>query len=127
MPTYAYKCKACKREFEKVQKFADDSLVKCPYCKKLKLVRLISSSGLVFKGSGFYLTDYKKRSTTETESVQPVASEKSEKAKPDTPAEDKRDKGDRGDKGDKGDKGNSKSDSGAETKPIEKPSAKKKK
>src|SRR5881394_1122341 len=80
MPTYVYRCKACKREFEKVQKFSDDPLVKCPHCKKFKLVRLISSSGLVFKGSGFYLTDYKKRSTTESEGTHSPSTEKSEKS-----------------------------------------------
>lgn len=42
---------------------SDDPLVKCPECKKRKLVRVISGAGLVFKGSGFYLTDYKKRGT----------------------------------------------------------------
>ena len=111
MPTYAYKCKACKREFEKVQKFSDDPLVKCPNCKKMKLVRLISSSGLVFKGSGFYLTDYKKRSTTESESPSPSSTDKSEKAKPDTTA---------GDKGEKTDKGEPKTDAGSEKKPAKK-------
>jgi len=43
---------------------SDDPLVKCPKCKKRKLVRLISGAGLVFKGSGFYLTDYKQRGTS---------------------------------------------------------------
>ncbi len=60
MPTYQYKCKACDHGFEEFQSMADDSLTRCPSCGKKKLVRVISGSGLVFKGSGFYLTDYKK-------------------------------------------------------------------
>jgi putative FmdB family regulatory protein len=63
MPTYHYKCTACLHEFEEFQSMADDPLVKCPECRKKKLVRVISGAGLVFKGSGFYLTDYKQRGT----------------------------------------------------------------
>jgi putative FmdB family regulatory protein len=70
MPTYVYRCKSCLKEFEELQRFADAPLVKCPSCKKKKLVRVIGRSGLVFKGSGFYLTDYKNTSTPpESESV----------------------------------------------------------
>lgn len=61
MPTYHYRCKACDHEFEEFQSMADDPLTRCPACRKPKLVRVISGSGLVFKGSGFYLTDYKKQ------------------------------------------------------------------
>jgi putative FmdB family regulatory protein len=68
MPTYHYKCKACSHEFEEFQSMSDDPLVKCPSCGKKKLVRLITGAGLVFKGSGFYLTDYKKRNTSASES-----------------------------------------------------------
>jgi len=63
MPTYQYKCTSCLHEFEEFQSMSDDALLKCPECKKQKLVRVISGAGLVFKGSGFYLTDYKKRGT----------------------------------------------------------------
>ncbi len=85
MPIYVYKCKACLREFEEVQKFSDEPLRKCPSCKKMKLVRVISGSGLVFKGSGFYLTDYKKRSTSESESSPPA--ETTEKRKEGSPGD----------------------------------------
>ena len=67
MPTYQYKCKSCGHEFEEVQKFSDDTLTKCPKCKKKSLVRVIGSAGLVFKGSGFYLTDYKKAEDKKSE------------------------------------------------------------
>jgi putative FmdB family regulatory protein len=65
MPTYQYRCKACAAEFEEVQRFSDDPLVQCPSCKENALVRVIGGAGLVFKGSGFYLTDYKNKSSSE--------------------------------------------------------------
>ncbi len=60
MPTYLYRCKSCSYEFEEIQKFSDEPLKVCPSCKKDTLVRVIGGAGLVFKGSGFYQTDYKK-------------------------------------------------------------------
>ncbi len=68
MPTYHYRCKACDHEFEEFQSMADDPLTRCPSCRKMKLVRVISGSGLVFKGSGFYLTDYKKQGASAADS-----------------------------------------------------------
>ena len=61
MPTYVYRCKACSHEFEELQRTTDESLTECPSCGKTTLKRMIGGGGgLVFKGSGFYLTDYKK-------------------------------------------------------------------
>jgi putative FmdB family regulatory protein len=75
MPTYDYKCDACGHEFETYQSMKDDKLTKCPVCGKESLKRLIGSgSGLIFKGSGFYLTDYKNKSS-ETGSAKTVSSE----------------------------------------------------
>jgi putative FmdB family regulatory protein len=60
MPTYDYRCELCGHEFEEFQSMKDELLVVCPKCKKEGLKRLIGSgSGMIFKGSGFYLTDYK--------------------------------------------------------------------
>lgn len=67
MPTYHYRCKACRREFEEIQSMAENPLTKCPSCGKKQLVRLISGAGLVFKGSGFYLTDYKKQGSSHSD------------------------------------------------------------
>jgi putative FmdB family regulatory protein len=67
MPTYHYRCKACKREFEEIQSMSANPLTKCPSCGKKQLVRLISGAGLVFKGSGFYLTDYKKQGSSHSD------------------------------------------------------------
>lgn len=59
IPTYDYKCSNCGYQFEKFQQMSDSVLKKCPECKKLKLNRLIGAGGgLIFKGSGFYQTDY---------------------------------------------------------------------
>ena len=63
MPTYQYECTACSHEFEALQSMTEAKLTKCPKCKKNKLARLIGSgSGMIFKGTGFYETDYKKKS-----------------------------------------------------------------
>src|SRR4029077_20282788 len=60
MPTYEYACKACKHRFEELQSFSEAPLKKCPKCKKKKLQRLIGAgAAIVFKGSGFYQTDYR--------------------------------------------------------------------
>lgn len=60
MPTYEYECTACKHTFEEFQKITDKPLTECPRCGG-KVRRLISGgAGLIFKGSGFYVTDYKR-------------------------------------------------------------------
>ncbi|MGC4002404.1 MAG: DNA gyrase inhibitor YacG [Pirellulales bacterium] len=63
MPTYDYVCDACGHEFEHFQAMSDDVLTKCPECKKKKLRRLFGTGGaIMFKGSGFYITDYRSES-----------------------------------------------------------------
>jgi len=63
MPTYDYRCKACEHEFEEFQSMSAKHLRKCPECGKLKLERLIGTgAGIIFKGSGFYETDYRSES-----------------------------------------------------------------
>ncbi|MFO0902969.1 MAG: FmdB family zinc ribbon protein [Pirellulales bacterium] len=60
MPTYDYQCSACEHEFEAFQSITEEPLVKCPKCKKKKLKRLFGAgAGILFKGSGFYQTDYR--------------------------------------------------------------------
>ncbi|MBW2561878.1 MAG: zinc ribbon domain-containing protein [Deltaproteobacteria bacterium] len=66
MPTYDYECTACKHKFEKFQSITAKSIRKCPACKKLKVKRLIGTgAGIIFKGSGFYQTDYRSSSYQE--------------------------------------------------------------
>tara|TARA_B100000809_G_C15073036_1_gene506798 strand:+ start:816 stop:1124 length:309 start_codon:yes stop_codon:yes gene_type:complete len=63
MPTYEYECDACGHEFELFQSITDSVKRKCPECGKLKLRRLFGTGGaIVFKGSGFYQTDYRSES-----------------------------------------------------------------
>lgn len=60
MPTYEYQCSACGHRFEQFQSMKDKSLRACPKCKKPKLERLIGTGGaIIFKGGGFYQTDYR--------------------------------------------------------------------
>jgi putative FmdB family regulatory protein len=63
MPTYDYVCDACKHAFEEFQYMSEDPLKKCPECGKKKLRRLIGTgAAVIFKGSGFYQTDYRSES-----------------------------------------------------------------
>ena len=56
MPTYSYKCNHCNHQFDQRQRMADDPLTECPVCNG-RIRRVVSSVGIVFKGSGFYITD----------------------------------------------------------------------
>lgn len=61
MPTYEYICRACGHEFERFQKITADPVKDCPECGEARAERRISAGGgLVFKGPGFYATDYRK-------------------------------------------------------------------
>ena len=63
MPTYDYKCDACGHAFEQFQSMSAAPVRKCPKCGKVKVKRLIGTgAGLIFKGSGFYITDYRDQS-----------------------------------------------------------------
>ena len=68
MPTYDYICNECEKVFEFFQSMSDAPLTKCPDCEKQKLRRIISGgTGLIFKGSGYYLTDYKNKKNSKSE------------------------------------------------------------
>lgn len=62
MPLYDYKCAKCGHIFEVMQKISEEPLKFCPQCKG-QIKRLISPAGIIFKGSGFHVTDYGKRGT----------------------------------------------------------------
>ena len=59
MPVYTYRCESCGVQFERQQSFHDAPLKTCPECRKKSLKKVIAPVGIVFKGSGFYATDYK--------------------------------------------------------------------
>jgi putative FmdB family regulatory protein len=66
MPTYAYRCPACGHEFEKFQKITANRRPRCPSCGTAVERVITGGAGLHFKGSGFYITDYKKSPSSET-------------------------------------------------------------
>ena len=80
MPTYAYRCQNCGSEFEKVQKFADSPVKKCPVCGKGPVRRLLQPAAIVFKGSGWYATDHRSPSGNGSAHEKADKSEKGEKS-----------------------------------------------
>ena len=91
MPTYEYKCDACGHTFEKFQSMSAAVIKKCPVCGKLKVKRLLGTgAGLIFKGSGFYITDYRSESYKSGEKGEkPASSETKSDSKPETKSESK--------------------------------------
>ena len=88
MPTYDYICTACDHKFEESQSIKANPLKKCPACGKLKLNRLIGTgSAVIFKGSGFYQTDY--RSDSYTQGAKSESGTKPAETKTDTGKESK--------------------------------------
>jgi putative FmdB family regulatory protein len=68
MPLYEFQCDACENRFERIQKFTDPNPETCPKCGKAQVRRMPSSPAIQFKGSGFYITDYAKKSSPEPSS-----------------------------------------------------------
>ena len=81
MPTYSYKCTKCDVEFDFFQGINDDKLTDCVKCKSKRSVnRLITGgTGMIFKGDGFYITDYKKNMKAEDGSKKEQKSKKNKK------------------------------------------------
>jgi len=65
MPLYEYECESCSHRFERIQKFSDAPIDTCPKCGG-KVRKLFSSPAIQFKGSGWYITDYAKKSSTDS-------------------------------------------------------------
>ena len=86
MPTYEYRCSECGHEFEEFQSIKAKPIRKCPQCGKNKVDRLIGcGAGVIFKGSGFYQTDYRsegyqKAAKAESEAAKPKKSESKDKS-----------------------------------------------
>ncbi|MEN6334901.1 MAG: zinc ribbon domain-containing protein [Phycisphaerales bacterium] len=94
MPTYEYACTECKHHFDEFQSITAKPLRKCPQCGKMSLKRLIGTgAGFIFKGSGFYCTDYRsdgyKQAASGSHTAKDKPAEKTEtktESKPATPA-----------------------------------------
>jgi putative FmdB family regulatory protein len=90
MPTYGYRCGSCGHEFEIRQRITDEPLITCPKCGG-KLAKMLYPAGIIFKGSGYYTTDYKGSGNGSAGSSNGVApaSEGSSESKPETKSESK--------------------------------------
>lgn len=90
MPTYDYMCKNCGHTFEQFQSITASPIRKCPVCGRKELKRLLGSgSGLIFKGSGFYQTDYRSESYKKSEKDEKsTANTDTEKKKTETKTKD---------------------------------------
>ncbi len=85
MPTYAYVCQNCQHEFDAFQSIKAKPLRACPACGRTALKRLIGSgAGIIFKGSGFYCTDYRSDGYKSAASADTGSKSKSGEKKPDT-------------------------------------------
>ena len=80
MPLYEYECKKCGHRFEKIQKFSDKMVKKCPECGGV-VEQMISAPAVQFKGSGWYVTDYAKKSSAPASSSEGGKSEGGSKEK----------------------------------------------
>ena len=70
MPLYEYQCESCAKRFERIQKYSDPPIDTCPSCGA-HVKKLMSSPAIQFKGSGFYITDYPKKSQSDRDKSQP--------------------------------------------------------
>ena len=84
MPLYEYQCETCQQRFEKIQKFSDPLIETCPSCGG-RVQKLLSSPAIQFKGSGWYITDYAKKSSSESGSTKSASSTTSSDSKTTTP------------------------------------------
>ncbi len=89
MPTYDYECLKCSHSFEAFQKMTDKPLKKCPECGG-KVKRLIGAgAGVIFKGSGFYATDYRSKDYTEKAKKEQAESKSESKSESSSPKSEK--------------------------------------
>ena len=78
MPLYSYECSNCGVQFDKLQKFADKPIKRCPECNKNTAKRVIQPAGIIFKGSGWYKTDSRSASSATVPSTTKKDSKKSD-------------------------------------------------
>ena len=86
MPKYQYRCEDCSDEFEQFQKFSEDALTECPSCQGF-IRRVIGPVGVVFKGSGWYITDSRPSSENGKPADKPKKDDTAPVAKSDSPSD----------------------------------------
>jgi len=86
MPTYEYACQKCSYEFEKFQSMKDEPVKTCPKCKGKVVKKISTGAGLIFKGSGFYITDYRSDSYKKAASSESSAASAKTESKSTGPA-----------------------------------------
>jgi putative FmdB family regulatory protein len=86
MPLYEYQCESCHERFERIHKYSDPPIDVCPKCGKGPVRKLPSSPAIQFKGSGWYITDYARKSgeTTKSGETKPSSSESASTTSPAT-------------------------------------------
>lgn len=89
MPLYEYQCKACQHVFERIQKFSDPLVRTCPSCGKDEVEQLLSAPAVQFKGSGWYVTDYAKKNSSQGSSASSSKVEAGSESKSETKSETK--------------------------------------
>jgi putative FmdB family regulatory protein len=127
MPLYEYECESCKNRFEKIVQYSDPPIDTCPKCGKGPIRKLFSSPAIQFKGSGWYITDYAKKSSTDA--GQPGGSSNSSEKSDKSESSSKSDKGESSAKPDKSEatsksdksESTSKSDTGTSTSSTKSP------
>ncbi|MGH8638790.1 MAG: FmdB family zinc ribbon protein [Burkholderiales bacterium] len=85
MPLYEYQCDACSHRFERIQKFSDPPIETCPSCGGT-VKKLLSSPAIQFKGSGWYITDYAKKGSTDGKGSSSTTGSSGDSASSATPA-----------------------------------------
>jgi putative FmdB family regulatory protein len=78
MPIYEYICDNCGNRFERMQRFSDDPVKICPNCSQESVRRLISAAGVIFKGSGWYITDSRQLKSGSTAPAKELTAPKEE-------------------------------------------------
>ena len=87
MPLYEYLCKVCHHRFEKIQKFSDPLVTECPECGEDEVEKVISAPAVQFKGSGWYVTDYAKKGSSQGSSTKKSEGESKSESKTETKTE----------------------------------------
>jgi putative FmdB family regulatory protein len=118
MPMYEYECTACGHRFERIRKFSDPPVDECPNCGAPKVQKLLSSPAFQFKGTGWYITDYAKKTDTSTDAKSEASADGSKNKDTKGSSESKESKEPKEPKEPKGSKGSKESKESKNTSPT---------